>query len=392
MLWEINNGQRGEKMSTVSQDSAVKKLPFLRIATEEAYQPKEIPGLYRKLLEEKKVNDPGFLSQWGYFLGNAEKMQKLAARLVDIGEGRIRDMDSTGIARQILSIASPGVQIFDPATGTSLATTFNDELAEAVRKHPDRFSALGAVAPQNPAGAAKELERCVTKLGMKGVIINSNTQGEYLDEPKFYDILAAAEAHDVPIYLHPATPPARMIGPLIERGLEGAFYGFAMETSVHLLRMIMSGVFDRFPKLQVFAGHGGEGLPLLAVAAGSLPAQLSREQPLSAHAQAAAQGERVCETEHSHHHQRHVLGAGAAVLPASHRRGPDALFDGLSLPVLAQGSQHGGQSSHQRCRQEKALPDQRGTPLQAVSGAAWARIWASSSKAKVSTNAGTAIT
>ena len=81
------------------QDSPLKKLPYLRIATEEAYQPKEIPGLYRKLLEEKKVNDPGFLSQWGYFLGNAEKMQKLAGRLVDIGEGRIRDMNSTGIAR-----------------------------------------------------------------------------------------------------------------------------------------------------------------------------------------------------------------------------------------------------------------------------------------------------
>ena len=101
----------------------------------------------------------------------------------------------------------------------------------------------------------------MTRLGLKGAIINSNTHGEYLDDPKFSDILAAAEALDVPIYLHPATPPKRMIGPLIEKGLEGAFYGFAMETSVHLLRMIMSGVFDRFPKLTIVAGHGGEGLP-----------------------------------------------------------------------------------------------------------------------------------
>jgi len=247
-------------MSVASQES-VTKTGYLRIATEEAYLPKEIPGLYRKLLEEKTVNDPGFLSQWGYFLGNAEKMQKLASRLVDIGEGRIADMDSTGIARQILSIASPGVQIFDPAAGTSLATSFNDALAEAVAKHPDRFSALGAIAAQNPAGAAKELERGVTRLGFKGVIINSHIQGEYLDNPKFHDILAAAEALDVPIYLHPATPPARMIGPLVESGLEGAFYGFAVETSTHLLRMIMNGVFDRFPKLQVVAGHAGEGLP-----------------------------------------------------------------------------------------------------------------------------------
>ena len=314
-------------MSSVSQDAAVKKLPFLRIATEEAYQPKEIPGLYRKLLEEKKVNDPGFLSQWGYFLGNAEKMQKLANRLVDIREGRIRDMDSTGIARQILSIASPGVQIFDAPTGTSLATTFNDELAEAVAKHPDRFSALGAVAPQNPAGAAKELERCVTKLGMKGVIINSNTQGEYLDEPKFYDILAAAEAHDVPIYLHPATPPARMIGPLIERGLEGAFYGFVHGDQRPPFAHDHERGVRPFPQAPGLRRPRWRRTSLLAVAAGSLPAQLPGKQPLSAHAQAAAQGERVCETEHSHHHQRHVLGTGAAgVLPASHRHGPGAVF------------------------------------------------------------------
>src|ERR1700761_6199942 len=260
-MGRVNDKKTGGKMSTASQDTSGKQPGYLRIATEEAYLPKEIPGLYRKLLEEKTVNDPGFLSQWGYFLGNAEKMQKLAGRLVDIGEGRIRDMDSTGIARQILSIASPGVQIFDSATGISLATSFNDALAEAIAKHPDRFSGLAAIAPQNPAGAAKELERGVTKLGLKGAIINSNTQGEYLDNPKFYDILAAAEALDVPIYLHPATAPARMIGPMLEKGLQGAFFGFAIETSIHLMRMIVSGVFDRFPKLQVVAGHGGEGLP-----------------------------------------------------------------------------------------------------------------------------------
>ena len=100
-------------MSIASQELSGKKTSYLRIATEEAYLPQEIPGLYRELLAEKTVDDPGFLSNWGYFLGNAERMQKLASRLVDIGEGRIRDMDSTGIARQILSIASPGVQIFE---------------------------------------------------------------------------------------------------------------------------------------------------------------------------------------------------------------------------------------------------------------------------------------
>lgn len=91
-----------------------------------------------------------------------------------------------------VSLTSPGVQIFDAPTGTALATSFNDQLAEACRKHPTRFSGLAAIAPQNPAAAAKELERGVTKLGLKGAIINSNTHGEYLDDPKFYDILGMA--------------------------------------------------------------------------------------------------------------------------------------------------------------------------------------------------------
>ena len=179
----------------------------------------------------------------------------------DIGEERIRDMDSTGVARQILSLTNPGVQIFDAATGAALAISCNDQLAEAIRKHPDRFSGLAAIAPQNPAAAAKELERGVRKLGLKGAIVNSNTHGEYLDDPKFWDIFAAAESLNVPIYLHPSTPSARMYAPFAEWGLEGAIYGFAVETSLHLLRIILSGVFDRFPKLRVVVGHLGEGLP-----------------------------------------------------------------------------------------------------------------------------------
>ena len=256
-------------MSTATAEIVKPLIPmsaaYKRIATEEAYAPAEMLQRYRKLIDEKGTTDPGFLSQWAYFLGNATMMQKLATRFTDVGEGRIRDMDATGISRQIVSLTSPGVQIFDADTGTGLATSWNDQLAANIARHPDRFSGLAAVAPQNPAAAAKELERGVTKLGLRGAIINSNTQGEYLDDPKFWDILAAAESLNAPIYLHPATAPARMIGPMIEKGLEGAFYGFAVETSVHLLRMIMSGVFDRFPKLQVIAGHGGEGLPFWLV-------------------------------------------------------------------------------------------------------------------------------
>jgi 5-carboxyvanillate decarboxylase len=235
--------------------------PFLRIATEEAFAPLELLQRWKKMLDQGGNLDPGFVGQWGYFLGPSPRAQGIAARMSDLGERRIHDMDSTGIARQILSLTNPGVQLFDPAEGAALAISFNDQLAEAIRKHPDRFSGLAAIAPQNPAAAAKELERGVRKLGLKGAIINSNTHGEYLDDPKFWDIFAAAEALNVPIYLHPSTPSARMYAPFAEWGLEGAIYGFAVETSLHLLRIILSGVFDRFPKLRMVVGHLGEGLP-----------------------------------------------------------------------------------------------------------------------------------
>ena len=183
------------------------------------------------------------------------------ARLTDIGEGRIRDMDATGIEMQVLSLTSPGVQVFDAATANRIASDTNDQVAEAIRKYPTRFAGLAAAAPQDPKAAAKEIERGVSKLGLKGVIINSHTRGEFLDDPKFWDIFEAAEALNVPIYLHPQAPPPTMIAPYVERGLEGAIWGFGAENGLHALAVIRSGAFDRFPKLRMVLGHGGEALP-----------------------------------------------------------------------------------------------------------------------------------
>jgi 5-carboxyvanillate decarboxylase len=174
---------------------------------------------------------------------------------------RIADMDRTGIDRQLLLLTSPGVQVFDAPTATVLARASNDELASACRKYPQRFSGLAAVAPQDPSGAAKELERGVRQLGLHGAVINSHTLGEYLDDPKFWEIFAAAEALDTPIYIHPNTPSRGLISPLLERGLEGAIYGFGVDTGMHILGLITSGVFDRFPRLKVVVGHLGEALP-----------------------------------------------------------------------------------------------------------------------------------
>jgi 2,3-dihydroxybenzoate decarboxylase len=152
------------------------------------------------------------------------------------------------------------VQVFDASTAASLSWECNDQLIEKVNANPDRFSGLAAIAPQNPAAAAKELQRAV-KLGLKGAVVNSHTQGEYLDDPKCWEIFEAAQALDVPIYIHPNTPPREMIGPFLPRGLDGAIYGFAVETGLHLLRIVVAGVFDRFPKLRIVVGHLGEGLP-----------------------------------------------------------------------------------------------------------------------------------
>jgi len=230
---------------------------YLRIAAEEAFLTTEIFDAYKKLLSDGSHGDPGFADLWGHF----QKPGPVVRRLLDLDAERIQDMDATGIARQLLLLTAPGVQIFDADLGTRLARSSNDELAAAIRKHPERFSGLAAIAPQNPQEAAKELDRGVRQLGLKGAVVNSHTRGEYLDDQKFWDIFAAAEALDVPIYIHPTTPPPSMIGPFLERGLDGAIFGFACETGLHVLRIVLAGVFDRFPKLRLVIGHLGEGLP-----------------------------------------------------------------------------------------------------------------------------------
>jgi 2,3-dihydroxybenzoate decarboxylase len=235
---------------------------YLRIATEEAFATTEQLDMYRQLLQNKTIDDPGFTSLWGFYLGSpSERARGIIERLAILDERRISDMDATGIDKQVLCLTSPGVQVFDAATAVSLARSSNDQLAQAIARHPTRYVGLAAIAPQAPQEAAKELERGVQKLGMKGAILNSHTLGAYLDDPNVWDIFAAAEALDVPIYLHPNTPSKGMIGPLLERGLDGAIYGFGVETGMHMLGIITSGAFDRFPKLRFVVGHLGEALP-----------------------------------------------------------------------------------------------------------------------------------
>ena len=237
-------------------------LGFKRIATEEAFATKDLIRAYRELLARKGSNDIGFNSLMGYYLDNpSERTRAVSERLQDLGARRIDDMDATGIDMQILSLTSPGVQIFDAATGVALARAANDELAAAIAAHPTRYAGLAAIAPQNPAAAAEELERGVRTLGLKGAIVNSHTQGEYLDDPKFWDIFAAAEALDVPIYIHPNTPSNDMIKPFMARGLDGAVFGFAVETGAARAAARRQRRVRPVPEAQIVLGHLGEGLP-----------------------------------------------------------------------------------------------------------------------------------
>jgi 2,3-dihydroxybenzoate decarboxylase len=234
---------------------------YRRIATEEAFAPAELLDRYRLMLHDGR-GDKGFQSLWGFYLGStAERPRSVVRRLADLGAERIADMDAAGIDHQVLALTAPGTNVLDAVTARSMATLANDVAAQAVRAHPDRFTALAAVAWQDPDSAVAELERAVSRLGMCGVIANSHVQGRYLDDQRFWPVLEAAERLDVPVYLHPNTPNDRMVEPLHEAGLDGAIYGFAVETGMHLLRIVNAGVFDRFPRLKLVVGHLGEALP-----------------------------------------------------------------------------------------------------------------------------------
>lgn len=235
---------------------------YLRIATEEAFITPSILAAYKRLLATPGFDEPGFKSLWGFYGSHpSARATFINDRLQDLGAQRIADMDATGIDHQIIALTSPGVQVFEPAEGSALAVEANDVLHDACKAHPTRYTGMVAVAPHDPANATKEMERGIRKLGFKAVIINSHIRNEYLDAPKFWPVFEAAEALNVPIYLHPNSPSKQMIAPFLESGFDGAVFGFGVETGLHLLRIIAAGVFDRFPKLNIIVGHAGEALP-----------------------------------------------------------------------------------------------------------------------------------
>ncbi|MGA2895838.1 MAG: amidohydrolase family protein [Xanthobacteraceae bacterium] len=215
----------------------------------------------------------------------------LIERLCDIDAKRIAEMDAAGIDFQVLSLTAPGVEQLDAADAIALAHDTNDYLADAVKKNPARFAGLAALPTAAPDKAVAELEHRVRAQGFKGAVINGHNRGRYLDDKFYAPILECAQALDVPIYLHPTPPPQPVLdiyyggfAPLVTEMLAGGGWGWHIETAVHLIRMVVGGVFDRFPKLQIVIGHMGEGLPFFMQRFDIIPAALTKlERPISAY-------------------------------------------------------------------------------------------------------------
>lgn len=199
---------------------------------------------------------------------NAGEWDRIRTALQDTGEDRLAVMDEAGIDVQVLSLVAPGSQTVDQQRAVPLARQVNDQVAEAVRAHPDRFDALASLPTQDPEAAAVEACRAVEQLGFCGVVFNGHTGGRFLDQPEFEPVLSAVEQLGVPMYLHPTYPPEAVaevyfggMDPAVGGALSTAGWGWHVETGLHVLRMAAGGVFDRHPGLQVVVGHMGENLP-----------------------------------------------------------------------------------------------------------------------------------
>lgn len=195
---------------------------------------------------------------------NQEYTADFQTRLLDFDDLRIKAMDEAGIEISVLSLTDPGIQgIADTNTAIELAYKTNDFLAERISKNPKRFRGFACLPLQDPISAAKELERCINQHGFVGGLINGQTQGSYLDEEKFHPFWKKVEELNVPIYLHPGNPQQIPASFKDHQELAGPLWGWTMETGTHALRMVFSGLFDRFPGIRIILGHMGEAIPYL---------------------------------------------------------------------------------------------------------------------------------
>lgn len=191
------------------------------------------------------------------------------SKILDLGTGRLADMDRGGLELCIISLTAPGIQaVPDTSKAVALARRANDHLAESIAKNPKRLKGFAALPMQDPEAAAQELTRCVRELGFVGALVNGFSQVGKADSAVFYDLpqyrpfWATVQDLDVSFYLHPRLPlETRMQAYEGHAWLAGSPWGFAVETSIHALRLMGSGLFDEYPRLKIILGHLGEAIP-----------------------------------------------------------------------------------------------------------------------------------
>lgn len=203
------------------------------------------------------------------FSGDSGRWDEHVREVLDVGNERLENMDRSGIEYAILSLNAPAIQsVLDTETAITYARKANDKMADAVSAHPDRYGAFAALPMQDPEAAAGELARCVNELGFHGALVNGFTQKDtpdsviYYDIPEYRDFWATVSDLDVPFYLHPRMQIQQRAQNYEDHPwLMSAPWGFAVETSIHALRLCGSGLFDDYPNLKIILGHLGEFIP-----------------------------------------------------------------------------------------------------------------------------------
>lgn len=196
------------------------------------------------------------------------QLARIQDKLEEVGAGRLADMDAAGIDMQVLSHTVPGAEASPADDAVGVVREANDDLAQIVAAHPDRFAGFAALPMRDPNAAAAELRRAVGALGFRGAMINGLIDGRFLDDPQFTPVLYKAADLGVPLYLHPSFPPPQVasiyfggLAPVLADHLATAGWGWHAEIALHVLRLVSTGIFDRIPDLRIIVGHMGEMIP-----------------------------------------------------------------------------------------------------------------------------------
>ena len=218
-----------------------------------------------KIALEEHFMHPDFFDYFGTTAINISPnlFGKAKEALLDFGDRRIAAMDAANIETSVLSLAGPGVQAEkNVKKAVTLAHKVNDYLAEQMARQ-NRFGGLAHLPMQDPMAAADELERCINDLGMQGAMVNGQTGGTYLDDDRYAPFWERASDLGVAVYIHPNNPPERVHMYNDHPELFGPLWSWTVETATHALRLVFSGLFDRYPNAGIILGHLGETLPYL---------------------------------------------------------------------------------------------------------------------------------